>query len=917
MEHQAISAAGVSAFAFTVDRKAFVAALALAKRVTERRNTIPILSNVLLQVTSPDVLNIIATDLDLESRQEFPCDAPQPGAMTLNGETLKSTLGKMKGEFIRLEDMGANRVAVTDLGTGSTMRLPSLPADDFPRIAIGDLPAAFQMESASLVETVETVRPAVSTEETRYYLNGIFIHPYCESPRQRTDEHELLTGELAVLAAADQWDVDDMGSCWRDALANADGREEQLAARSVATFARAIRRLEIGERIDVLEAERTAPDALRFAATDGHRLFCYSRPLPAGAAAMPAGILPRKACSLVAHIVPKKGAAPEAHCAFSQSKFSVRVGRVTLVGKLIDGSFPDYTRVIPSDNPGKLAIPDASAFRAAAEGVAAVCTEKAKAIVCTMTGEYVTLYASSPEFGTSAMVVDGPSYSFDPGGPESVPMGVNAKYLLDGLAPFGSEAVEIRVAEGEGSPFRFYSDARPGLIIVLMPMRVGTAGFSPADIKRLTMDAVGLLRSEGPAMVAEIARLGGLINDPEHRGMRANLRAARTAARQVLGKLVTDAKPLFEDGSGVEGRWQAKRELAAIMGDERAERIAAAVLQRHHALVNRETFGSLAALASVRPAPAQPPVAPARPAPDVAPARPDVEPVRPAPVEAPRPAPEAEIKPQPEPDIAPPRDSAAAATGARVAKIADVHERVFYVLESDLLDESRTHVRRVHKDGTPFCYRESAGGGWQRIHRDNIARQILPRGTVDAPAKAAPRPAAPVADDNALAQRVAALEALVARLAGVDVGQPEPEAQPEPAVPDYVLADITARAQRYGIAQGDDEALDVFLTRLQGFEAMEREGVHSRERESTRDTGELRARIAELVDERSGADEAVRLAREEAEAAKADLAEAVERARQAVQRAAVLQVRCDALEGHAAASALLDRAAPQREPAEA
>lgn len=900
MKHAPIAAAGVSAFAITVDRKAFVAALTLAKRVTERRNTIPILSNVLLHVLSPDVLNIIATDLDLDICQEFPCDAAQPGAMTLNGETILATLKKMKGETVRLQDMGANKVAVTDLQAGSTMSLPSLPPSDFPILAFGDFPARFVMDARTLADTIETVRPAVSTEETRYYLNGVFIHPYCESPRARTDEHEALTAERAALGALDQADVEALGS-WRDAIANAEGREDETAARSIGTFARGLRRMEIDARIDELEAERTAPDALRFAATDGHRLFCYSRPLPAGAAVLPAGILPRKAAALVAHIVPKKSEA-EAHCSFSESKFRIRVGRVTLQGKLIDGTFPDYTRVIPSANRGRLAIADASAFRSAVEGVAAVCTEKAKAVTCTMTDGYVTLYAHSPECGSSGMIVGGAAYSFDPGGLDVLPLGANAKYVLDALEPFGSEAVEIR-AEDAASPFRFYSDARPGLTIVLMPLRVG-GPVSPFDIARLTMNALEALRAEGPRSVADLARIDALIAGAGSKAEARLFRKARTIARKALGKMLMEAKPLLGEGSRMEKRWHAKRELAAVAGDEAGERIASAVL----ASLQAGPSGSLAALAA---RPAQPLVIPSRPAPDVSPAKPGAEPAKARPVDAPKPAPQAEAEAEAEP-LPQPAPVAEPET-VTVAKIADVYGRVFYVVESDLLDEGRAHVRRVHKDGTPFCSRESEGGGWQRILRENIARRILPRGSVDAPAKVARAAAQPVpaaAQDLQLAERVAALEALVMRLAG---GEAMPQPEPVEVIPAAVLADIAARGARYGIAQIEgEETLEAFLTRLQGFEAAERDTIRTREREATREIAELRADVFRLVDEKGGADEAIRLYREEAHAAGEAAMEERERARQAVDRAARLQVRCDALEGHAAASSKLDAGAPPR-----
>lgn len=863
MEMQHIRAVG-AAFTITLDRKAFVASLALQKRVVERRNTIPILSNVMLRVEGRDCLTMTGTDLDVQIAEEIPCDAPQPGAFTLNVYSLHETAKKMKGDMVKLQDMGAGQVALTDMATGSTVRLPALPATDFPIIARGDMLAEFELEPAAFAGTIATALPAVSTEETRYYLNGVYIHAYCESPRERTAEHEALADELAAQRAADRAEI--------DAIADAvpELADAVKAARQVAMLARAIRAAEIGERIDELEAERCQPDALRFAATDGHRLYCVSTALPDGGASMPPAIFPRKACGLVGHVAKHAKAALESHIAFSPSAFRIRTGRVTLTGKLIDGTFPDYTRVIPSYSTGRLDVASASAFRSAVEGVAAVCTEKTRAIKCSMTADYVTLFATSPEFGRSAATVDGASYRHaDEGGAvDPLALGCNAKYLMAALDPFADGPVTLEIGDATG-PFRFRSEAQPGLTVVLMPMRVGDGAdvFSPGDVRALTASPIERLQ-EGAAEKAEaIAYMTAEIAKPENKAVRATLRRARTIQRKALGELVTGANDYF--GQGVARHWTAKLALATALGDEAARRIAGEVLARLQA-------GPLGALTALR----EPDAVPVpQPAPE------PVLPPEPAAVPVPQPEPETVdvVTPEPQPVAVQPEAEPIVDEAEREpVKIADVYGRVFYVDAGDY-ESDRPRCRRLHKNGAPFCDSEAKGGAWQTVLRENIARQILPRGTTEKPAKILRQPSA---GDDGLAERVAKLEALVASLTGITPAEAEPAAL-ETASESVESDELAALRGRVLELETENVALQGEVTKLARSRAWwTRNAIADRGARAARDTAKADHREAQR----------------RAETAEAGWTEETRRADR-------LQVRCDALEAHAAASDRLDRAA--------
>ena len=339
----------------TVERAGLLKCLAHVQSVVERRNTIPILSNVLIEAV-PEGLKLMATDLDLQVVEQVPAQVSTPGATTVSAHTLFDIVRKLpEGSQVEIS-VAEGRMTV--IAGRARFTLSTLPRDDFPVIAETDLPTRFSLPAATLKQIIDKTRFAISTEETRYYLNGIFLH------------------------------VND--------------------------------------------------DSLRAVATDGHRMARVQLDKPAGAEAMPDVIVPRKCVAEVRKLLDE--AEGEIDIALSASKIRFQLGNAVLTSKLIDGTFPDYSRVIPTGNDRLLKI-DTKSLAQGVDRVAAIASEKTRAVKMALDKDKITLSVTSPENGTASEEVPA-DY-----GAQSFEVGFNARYLLDILNEIDAEQVEIHLAD--------------------------------------------------------------------------------------------------------------------------------------------------------------------------------------------------------------------------------------------------------------------------------------------------------------------------------------------------------------------------------------------------------------------------------------------------------------------------------------
>lgn len=364
-----------------VERATLLKALGHVQSVVERRNTIPILSNVLLSAHD-NVLKLMATDLDLQIVEEVPATVDMTGATTVSAHTLFDIVRKIPDGAQVTLDATAQKMAVT--AGRARFQLQTLPREDFPVIGESDLPVKFTLPAETLVTLIDKTRFAISTEETRYYLNGIFLH------------------------------------------APAGGQ------------------------------------TLRAVATDGHRLARVEIPLPAGAGGMPDIIIPRKCVAEIRKLLDERDG--EVEIALSAAKIRFRIGAAILTSKLIDGTFPDYSRVIPSGNDKLLKI-DPATLAEGVDRVTAIASDKTRAVKLTLDRDRVTLSVTSPENGTASEDVPA---EYSAGGFD---VGFNSRYLLDILGQIEADLVEIHMADASAPTLIRENDASRALY-VLMPMRV-------------------------------------------------------------------------------------------------------------------------------------------------------------------------------------------------------------------------------------------------------------------------------------------------------------------------------------------------------------------------------------------------------------------------------------------------------------
>ena len=367
----------------TIERSAFLKALNHVQSVVERRNTIPILSNVLVQAKG-DAVKLTATDLDIEIIETVAAEVAQEGAVTVAAHMLYDIVRKLPdGAQLEL-DQGPDTGRASIKTGRSRFALQALPPEDFPDLNTGELANRFTLSAADLKGLVEKTRFAISTEETRYYLNGIYLH------------------------------------------------------------------------------EVAADKLLRAVATDGHRLARAQVPLPQGAKGMPGIIVPRKTVlELVKLIESDEG---EVEIALSASKIRFSFNGLTLTSKLIDGTFPDYERVIPRNNDKTLDV-DTKLFSSAVDRVSTISFEKGRAVKLNIGDGRVVLTVNNPDSGSAEEEIAA-AYESDP-----VDIGFNSRYLLDIASQIKSDTARFQLADA-GSPTIVLDPSDDQALYVLMPMRV-------------------------------------------------------------------------------------------------------------------------------------------------------------------------------------------------------------------------------------------------------------------------------------------------------------------------------------------------------------------------------------------------------------------------------------------------------------
>jgi DNA polymerase III subunit beta len=369
---------------FVIERAALLRSLGHVQSVVERRNTIPILSNVKM-AAHDGRLSLNATDMDLDIVESASAEVEVAGETTAPAHTLYDIVRKLP-EGAQVEVFADGEGHLTLRSGRSRFTLACLPTEEFPVVAATGMPREFGVAASDLRSLVDRTRFAISTEETRYYLNGIFLHA----------------------------------------------------------------------------AQREGIDVLRAVATDGHRLASVEIPLPEGAAGMPGVIVPRKTVAELRKLADET--VESIRIAVSETKIRFAFDDVVLSSKLIDGTFPDYERVIPTAN-DKVMDVGRRQFAEAVDRVSAISSEKSRAVKLSIAPGNLTLSAHSPDNGSAVEELE-VSYSA-----ENLEIGFNSRYLLDIAQQIEGDSAEFVMADA-ASPTIVREVGDLSALYVLMPMRV-------------------------------------------------------------------------------------------------------------------------------------------------------------------------------------------------------------------------------------------------------------------------------------------------------------------------------------------------------------------------------------------------------------------------------------------------------------
>ena len=368
----------------SVEKNHIFKSLSHVQSIVEKKNTIPVLSNILIEAKDNSLI-LSATDMDISITEAINCSVIEKGSATVPAHTLYDIVRKIPDgneiEFI------SNDGKTFSIRSGkSRFSLSCLPKEDFPIIEIDDLKSELSIESQELLRLIEKTRFAISNEETRYFLNGIYFH------KTKDSQNELLS----------------------------------------------------------------------MVATDGHRLAKVEFNSTDKVSEIPGVIIPRKTIYELCKLLSDYNGSVRIN--IDPNKIIFYVDKSVLISKLIDGSFPDYQKVIPEDNDNILT-GNRNTFCTAVDRVSTITNEKSPAIKFKLLKNIMNMTSIDSESGqaTEDIVTE---YSGN-----EMEIGFNSKYILEMISNLDDENV-IFSFKDSSSPVIAKEQSSPNLIYVLMPMRV-------------------------------------------------------------------------------------------------------------------------------------------------------------------------------------------------------------------------------------------------------------------------------------------------------------------------------------------------------------------------------------------------------------------------------------------------------------
>ncbi len=370
---------------FTIEKEVFLKSLSRIQGIVEKRNTIPILSNVLIEAGDGEIF-LTATDLEVGMRASYPARISKPGKVTVAAKKLFEIIKELPDREVSFL---AKENCWIEIRCGKAMfNIVGLSPDEFPYFPYPEKENFVPLASTMIREMIEKTAFSMSTDESKYNLNGIFL-------QIRSDQEE---------------------------------------------------------------------PQLRMVATDGHRLALTERGLPdPGIADLQKGVIfPRKG------IMELRKMAEEGedtlYLGFMDNNAVVKKAKTIIVMRLVDGEFPDYSRVIPKNNEYSATI-SCDPFLHVLRRMAVLSSEKSKGVKLLLKADLLEISSSNPELGDAREELE-ISYQ----GPE-IAIGFNARYLMDILQVQTQERIVLLVKDNL-SPGLLRPEGDGYFQAVVMPMRL-------------------------------------------------------------------------------------------------------------------------------------------------------------------------------------------------------------------------------------------------------------------------------------------------------------------------------------------------------------------------------------------------------------------------------------------------------------
>jgi DNA polymerase-3 subunit beta len=360
-------------------REAILSPLQAVIGVVERRQTMPILANVLLSAKGGR-LAVTATDLEVELVATSEVDVQRNGEVTVPGRKLLDICRALpEGAEITLT-LDGERMSVR--ARKSRFTLSTLPASEFPTVEEINAQQSLKVPQKDFKRLLEKTHFSMAQQDVRYYLNGLLLE--------------------------------------------------------------------------------TSAKSLRSVATDGHRLALCDVELPEGAKSGQQVIVPRKGVLELQRILGHEEQILD--LAIGVNHIRVQIGDIRFTSKLIDGRFPEYSRVIPNDPP-RVVTAVRDDLRLALQRAAILSNEKYRGIRFAVKPNLLTIQSHNPEQEEAEEEVE---VTYEG---EELEIGFNVNYLMDALAAVEGPEVQVCLTDGNSSCL-IRSSADSGARFVVMPMRL-------------------------------------------------------------------------------------------------------------------------------------------------------------------------------------------------------------------------------------------------------------------------------------------------------------------------------------------------------------------------------------------------------------------------------------------------------------